>query len=424
MAMEYFKENIEPRLPEITYFGSDFLDMTSTRFTDDIYAEGGSIRSPSGSGRASEPEDDLPEREVQPQSNMVLRKRIRRIRAGMKRYNSQLIGLKRELKSCKGKMADQHKTMIDTTSRLEEYDKKFEESSRKFSTLLQELNKCKTELQYWRSKSPAHPLMCYSCGRGVGEGVGQELQAGVLVPSGADNQPLLYVPLTAAATPDSGHKSPPAMLLATREEARDRWQGASVRNLERAFDVDLPGNKPACMPSFNKARVPNDDIPTDMSISSNFPNSSGLPPSTNIPSSSSQSFQTSLPCISAGPSNNTFSYNHLVSVSTSSNIDQTCNSSQSSFSSIPSADYHHHHNTMSGCTTVPHSDNVQPGTSYYNDDSKWYSEDEGPEDLSQSRFFNYDSEGYKRKSSGDEDSENDDTVGRRVRQRKRIRIDV
>lgn len=28
----------------------------------------------------------------------------------------------------------------------------------------QELNKCKTELQYWRSKSPATSLMCSACG--------------------------------------------------------------------------------------------------------------------------------------------------------------------------------------------------------------------------------------------------------------------
>ena len=27
MAMEYFKENIEPTLPEISYFQSDFLDL-------------------------------------------------------------------------------------------------------------------------------------------------------------------------------------------------------------------------------------------------------------------------------------------------------------------------------------------------------------------------------------------------------------
>jgi hypothetical protein len=29
---------------------------------------------------------------------------------------------------------------------------------------VQELNKCKTEFQYWRSKSPATPLVCGSCG--------------------------------------------------------------------------------------------------------------------------------------------------------------------------------------------------------------------------------------------------------------------
>lgn len=30
MAMEYFKEKIEPDLPEIAYFGTDFLDFTGT----------------------------------------------------------------------------------------------------------------------------------------------------------------------------------------------------------------------------------------------------------------------------------------------------------------------------------------------------------------------------------------------------------
>ena len=29
MAMEYFKDHIEPRLPEITYFGTEFLDFTT-----------------------------------------------------------------------------------------------------------------------------------------------------------------------------------------------------------------------------------------------------------------------------------------------------------------------------------------------------------------------------------------------------------
>lgn len=29
---------------------------------------------------------------------------------------------------------------------------------------MQELNKCKTELQYWRSRSPAVPPLCAECG--------------------------------------------------------------------------------------------------------------------------------------------------------------------------------------------------------------------------------------------------------------------
>ncbi len=29
MAMEYFKDHIEPRLPEITYFGTEFLDFAT-----------------------------------------------------------------------------------------------------------------------------------------------------------------------------------------------------------------------------------------------------------------------------------------------------------------------------------------------------------------------------------------------------------
>ena len=74
--------------------------------------------------------------QVQPQSNMVLRKRIRRIRQGMKKYNDQLVEVKRELKGCKTKMEAQTKQVHEYSSRLEEYDKKFEENSRKFQTLL------------------------------------------------------------------------------------------------------------------------------------------------------------------------------------------------------------------------------------------------------------------------------------------------
>lgn len=118
--------------------------------------------------------------ETIPQSNMVLRKRIRKIKQGMKRYNSQLSLLRQDLRTCKKKssdqqkqiseqqkqLADQQKQTLQYATRLDEFEKKSEEMSRKFGTLLQELNKCKTELQYYRCKS-ASPRFCSNCGNAI-----------------------------------------------------------------------------------------------------------------------------------------------------------------------------------------------------------------------------------------------------------------
>jgi len=188
MAMEYFKENIEPTLPEITYFGSDFLEFTppfatpSKRLSSGIgfdspmssraSAVGSSCSEPPLPYNTLETEADYEDgsncgRESAPQSNMVLRKRIRRIRAGMKKYNTQLDEVKRELKTCKSKMDSQSKQVSEYASRMDDYDKKFEENSRKFGSLLSELNKCKTELQYYRSRS--HLMQCLNCGSSMAE---------------------------------------------------------------------------------------------------------------------------------------------------------------------------------------------------------------------------------------------------------------
>jgi len=193
MAMEYFKEHIEPTLPEITYFGADFLDFTSfgsssppkrrsisgstTTFaglespcSSRASVAGSSVSEAWSSASTSATVDRVMDMEAgpsqQPQSNMVLRKRIRRIRQGMKRYNEQLIEYKKELKTCKTKLETQSKQVHEYSQRTEQYDQKFEEVSRKFQTMLTELNKCKIELQYWRSKSTtllALPSTCASC---------------------------------------------------------------------------------------------------------------------------------------------------------------------------------------------------------------------------------------------------------------------
>lgn len=53
------------------------------------------------------------------------------------RSTTQVGNLQRELKQCKSQMADQHKTLVEYSNRMDEYDKKNEETNRKFSTLLQ-----------------------------------------------------------------------------------------------------------------------------------------------------------------------------------------------------------------------------------------------------------------------------------------------
>uniref|UniRef100_A0A1B6FG61 F-box domain-containing protein n=1 Tax=Cuerna arida TaxID=1464854 RepID=A0A1B6FG61_9HEMI len=163
MAMEYFKERIEPTLPEIAYFGTDFLDFTasSNRYLAFESPPHGITR-----GDESPTTNQLDERNSVPQqNNIVLRKRIRKIKQGMKRYNYQLSQIRKEVRCCRSKIADQQKQIVEYASRLDENDKKTEESNRKFSTMLQELNKCKTELQYWRSKSPLTSSACGGCGQ-------------------------------------------------------------------------------------------------------------------------------------------------------------------------------------------------------------------------------------------------------------------
>uniref|UniRef100_W8ASN7 F-box only protein 28 n=3 Tax=Ceratitis capitata TaxID=7213 RepID=W8ASN7_CERCA len=163
MAMEYFRDRIEKTLPDIAYFNKAFYKLPTTTKRPALVASVDHADSSSSSP---------------PQSNMVLRKGIRKIKQGMKIYNNQLSVLRNELRTCKRKsseqgkqiaeqqklLAEQQKQTLEYANRLDENDKKNEEMARKFSTLLQELNKCKTELQYWRSKSPAIPI-CTSCGQ-------------------------------------------------------------------------------------------------------------------------------------------------------------------------------------------------------------------------------------------------------------------
>uniref|UniRef100_A0A0P4W460 F-box domain-containing protein n=1 Tax=Scylla olivacea TaxID=85551 RepID=A0A0P4W460_SCYOL len=420
MAMEYFREHIEPRLPEITCFGSDFLDITSR------FSEGCGIRSSSGSGRVSEPEDELPERDPLPPSNMVLRKRIKRIRQGMRRYNTQLVALRRELKGCKSKLADQSKQNIEFATRFDEYDKKFEESARKFSTVLQELNKCKTELQYWRSKSPAQ--VCYSCGQSMGDGPSQQLQAGNMVQGGEES--MVYIPLSTAAVPESAEKREHAGLH-SHNEVQDRWHAVrdSVRNLDYVFDPYCPSSIKPVSESLRKPQAtslklqaPYQSISTSQACvsSQGMPEFQGKtasrasshPPHNSNPAHVSQPETASLPptttsqTMASSHSDQASTPNLSASLVPTKSLPLNTSQSQSAFHSCAAShDMQHLWDANQECA-----EDLSVSCQYKNDNA------EESENSTQKR------------RSSDEESDNcdfvDDTVGHRVKQRKRIKLDI
>lgn len=186
MAMEYFREKIEPTLPEIRLFGNDYHEFPSplgppnTRTITSMCLRKRSLMIREGSVSSLEGKRASSE---SPQCGSMLRKNVCKIKQGIKtsqscplerdfldlrkqfrKTSTQVGNLQRELKQCKSQMAEQHKTLVEYSSRMDEYDKKNEETNRKFSTLLQELNKCKTEIQYLQSASSSSVLsVCSSC---------------------------------------------------------------------------------------------------------------------------------------------------------------------------------------------------------------------------------------------------------------------
>lgn len=118
-----------------------FICLDSSSLSGD--SSKGNNSSGEGSSQVHTPDepDLLENNAAPPQSNIMLRKRIRKIKQGMKRYNGQLTLMRRDLRSWKAKIADQQKQIVEYANRLDDNDKKNEETSRKFSTLLQVFTK-------------------------------------------------------------------------------------------------------------------------------------------------------------------------------------------------------------------------------------------------------------------------------------------
>jgi len=160
MASEYFKEHIERRLPDLLSFGpEERVSYPSSPGPGSTSASSVVDSSVAGDWDVWDEDDDF-------MISAVLKKKIGKLSKQLKKSTAQLTTVKKEVRGYKTRVDEQARVIDEYKSRLEDHDKKFDESARKFTTILQELNECKTELQYWRSRSAAPGTEC--CGATAG----------------------------------------------------------------------------------------------------------------------------------------------------------------------------------------------------------------------------------------------------------------
>lgn len=80
--------------------------------------------------------------------NPITRQRIKQLERRSKYQVSLMKGFKNELKICKRKLNKSQATIKQYKGMLDEYEQKFETLNSKFENVLEELTKCKSEIQY------------------------------------------------------------------------------------------------------------------------------------------------------------------------------------------------------------------------------------------------------------------------------------
>ena len=193
MAVEYFKERIEPTLPDISYIsglndyflfdsGSNSSGGSTTGCLDtpgcsksfenipeysspfsDYSSSLVSHKSSDFSNKSSydshhETNKDSAITKTLPLSVSLTRsatRRIKKLEVRNKKANSVIRSLKIDLRVCKRKITTNQKQIQKYRSHFDDYEKKFETTCSKLNSVLEELNgelsKCKTEIQYLRS---------------------------------------------------------------------------------------------------------------------------------------------------------------------------------------------------------------------------------------------------------------------------------
>ncbi|CAH1789715.1 unnamed protein product [Owenia fusiformis] len=150
MAMEYFKEHVEPTLPEINYFATEFPDLAT-------------LASPATKTYRWQMKDaPTPQKPVlspidfSPQASPPSPEKYNKMRQKLRTCSAEIVVLKKDIKSCKNKMAHQQKQLIEANSKLEQHERRFDEQNKKFDGLLREFQHWKETMKHSKEKMCRH----------------------------------------------------------------------------------------------------------------------------------------------------------------------------------------------------------------------------------------------------------------------------
>lgn len=253
------------------------------------------------------------------------------------------------------------------------------------------------------------------------------------------DETVVFVPLAKASSQEGGESATPSAVFG-RGSGRSGLcaMNGSVRNLERVFDLELSPSETSAVEPASHSKV----VPETLPLVRDTKPESGSEALTQS-QSLSQAQCLHLSSLPSTPA----SQNSSSSTSPNTSTSQTSLSqagvplalssvSPTSVSSPPIAPSHTHSappGTLPHVHSQPYSAFHTCGASHQTEQHRWDSSQECAEDLSMSRPFKHDLYddgecGTLKRRVSDEESDNcdtsDDTVGRRVKERKRIKLDV
>jgi len=165
MAMEYFKEKIEPVLPEISYFSTDFPE-----FSPPISSPSPVVLSLDHTGLINNNINSTPVKNIKPAVTPVSRSPlVLSLKRGITRAQTAASTGRREIRIMRRRTAWQSKQLQEATSKLEQHERRLDENERRIDALVSELlsRRCSSHgnnattssnvLHKWSKAIPLHP---------------------------------------------------------------------------------------------------------------------------------------------------------------------------------------------------------------------------------------------------------------------------